>query len=453
MYFWFLSFGAGYSRSETSGALLAVFDDLDVRSYAVWEMLGAFDVLACVYLEPSREQEFQSELVRRLASLGLMKDQPFFVENVIRDWIWGSSSPSDVVRWPDRKVLRSHFPQRELELVSGSGESQLRRDLIQRYSELGLLTEATHSYGIELVIFVGSMEQLTYRTQHVVGRRLAKVLDQAGDLVHDCSLFQGRGGQRELFLIRCRVDHTDFHRIAEGLLEPIRAATALGDGVVTAYPVVSDDAILYQDQIALKPQAKADASALLRAGENRSVDVRPTLLTPLDPWLKGDEPLKERREYANRAVLPTIVALLNSGGGSVVIGAVEQARYRERPEVLARLGDPPSLGDYWVIGLLDPTYVEHGWDAWHKRLHDLLGYIDPNPGVLIQARLEGVLGREVCVIDVDDPGDTAFFLRQRGEGATYYARQGGASRELQGAMIDEHRNRTRRLQELHSRSS
>jgi len=439
LYFWFFAFESVYSAGEVQQTLNGIFAELDITSYAVWELLGSWDLLARVYLEPSSEQRFSDEAIAGLSPLGLVKVQPFQVDDVIRHWVWADVGESSLVR-PDSQTLHEHFPSTELATLNAGSDSPERRSLVQRYTQLGLVREASHSYGIAWVILIGASDVPDHHTRRLVGRRVAKVLNGALDLIQDWSLYEGRGGQRELFLIEGRIKHGDFYRLRTDLLEPLGEAAAIAGGRVTAFPVASAGALLIHDELALDFDASADpdVTAMLEGAESGLVEVFGTAFAPLDPWLRSGKDLEEVSSFPEKVVLKAIVALLNSGGGHLIVGAVEHDRYSG--EARQRLSGHPVIGRYSIVGLIDPSYRDDGWDGWsHKLSHLIAAKIDRSPGVLVQMRQELLMGQDICIIRVDDPGDRAFYLRTSPDRSTYYARQGTEIALLQGSMIDEHR--------------
>lgn len=445
LYFWFFAFSTVYSPDDVVHALRDVFQELKVTSYGLLELLGSFDLLARLYVEPSREDAVASALEDRLQPLGLIRSMSFHVGAVLRDWVWEAADDT-TVRRPDPNAVREHLPAAELAILNSAQGAAGPRDLIDHYTHLGLLTTASHSYGIGLVVLIGTGDAPANRTRRLVGRRVAGVLDRARDFVIEYSLYEGRGGQRELLLIQCRVEHDGFHRLSRELIEPLRQVVTLAAATVVAFPVVSADFVIFQDLLALDAPASQDARALLEGDESRAIEVKGSLFAPLDPWLRSGAELEEVSNYPLKGVLKAIVGLLNSGGGSVIIGAVEHARYSGATSAAARLDSYPRVGRYSIVGLLDPSYRISGWDTWSRRLRDLIaGRIDPNPGVLVQIRAERLMDQNICVIDVHDPGEDAFYLKTASDRATFYARQGTEVVPLIGSRIDAHRKQVRRL--------
>jgi hypothetical protein len=272
------------------------------------------------------------------------------------------------------------------------------------------------------------------------GKRLSRALDKAGSLLLERSLYAGQPGQRELFLLICRVRYQDFHRIRHEMLEPIWEATANAQTRTTTHPVVSRSLPCYADDLAVPAVSRPNVDALLQDPENQHFEVKGSAFAPLHEWLTKRQKLKEIPTFPDDGVLRAITALLNSGGGTLVIGALEEKDYRH-DKALARIGKLPAVGRYRMLGLVDPTYRQQGWDGWERRLRTLIRKrIDPAPGVLVETRPVKVRGKTLCVVTVDrpDPNDS-FFLNGR-----YCVRQGTESLILEGQDAERHRRQMKR---------
>ena len=66
--------------------------------------------------------------------------------------------------------------------------------------------------------------------------------------------------------------------------------------------------------------------------------------------------------------------MLNSGGGVILIGALERDRYAQHKSdrLRLRLGKVPAGGRFHVIGLQDPIFRERGWDGFELKFNRLL---------------------------------------------------------------------------------
>jgi hypothetical protein len=246
----------------------------------------------------------------------------------------------------------------------------------------------------------------------------------------------------------CRIREDRFHQIRNALLEPLGEAGAPAQASTTTYTVISEDFVCYQDHLAMSPPIRSDPIALLQGSETAQFEVKSSLSAPLKPWFEKKLPLdqlKDSKSLPNDGVLKSIVGLLNSGGGTVVVGALEEANYKDEPDALEQIATLPAVGGHRIIGLVDPTFVKSGWDKWNLQLRSLVrSRIEPNPGVLVDAREVQVEGRSICVIDVDDPGDEGeFYLRLNKNDSAFFGREGTQVHRMKGPESKRHRDQVR----------
>jgi hypothetical protein len=445
LHFWFLTAHSFYERDAFKRELKAVANELGIETYATYELIGSYDLMIRLYLKSgSGTKDFAAAVRRRLRPATQYR---FGVEEVARHWVWAKGSDDrGPIHEPSAEILSRRYPRTELALLNdqenGSAE---RTTLIERYAALDLVRTVVPGDGIKVVITVGFDHSPDEEDLARFRDRLCKWLDKSKERLHERSLYVGDAGQKQQFLVMCLIAHRDFHRIREWLIEPIADAVGTGHTHATTYPVASSDLVCFEERIELPSENRADVTSLMSSHELSRFEVKASLLAPLDPWLKSDKPLSEQPAWPLKSVLKGIVGLLNSGGGTMVIGAAEEQAYEKFQQALARLRQFPALGPYRVVGLVDPTYTEFGWDAWDTKFNNLLqAKIDPPPGVLVQRREGELEGQPVCVVDVDEPQeDAAFWLREAQNSLVYYARVGTSVTPLHGTAADQHRENMR----------
>ena len=139
----------------------------------------------------------------------------------------------------------------------------------------------------------------------------------------------------------------------------------------------------------------------------------------------------------DEGVLRSIVAMLNSKGGEVVIGVLEEVDFASADE--QRLQALLRIDDKIIIGL-EPEYDKKGWDSYHRRLTELIES-RIGPDVLDQelievARLTARDGDSGSVFDicrvVVRPSETRQYLN----GELFFIRRGNKTERLKGPEID-----------------
>jgi hypothetical protein len=450
LYFWFFAFATNYPRDEVVAALRDVAREMGVSSFATYELIGSFDLLARFYMRPERCTEFEEAYAKALEPFERSNSQPFRVQDIPRNWVWaGGPSKVGASKRPDKEALEQHYSRAQIELLNEEDNTSRERfALIRRFSDLGLVTRQPGDEGIKFVTTIGASHRPDDETRARLRHRLESTLDKLSPMIRERSLYEGEFGQRELFLVMCRIKQNHFQRVRRELLEPLGQAGAVADARLTTYPVVSDDFICFQDRLAAPAVDHPDVTALLQGHETGQFEVKGSLATPIDDWLRDGKPIEDLGEKSSltKSVLKAVVALLNSGGGTVAVGALEEQAYGDAPDALERMQELPLVGSYRVLGLVDKLYRQKGWDNWDRKLRSLIrDKIDPNPGVLVETREIEVGGRKICAINVDDPGDEGeFFLRVSKNASHYFGREGTQVHQMSGSEAKRHRDQVRR---------
>ncbi len=444
LHFWFLTAESVYERETFRRELKKIAQQLQIASYASYELIGAYDLVIRLYLNAAQTKRFRDAINERLSPA---TQYTFRVEDVARHWVW-ASKPGDrgPIHVPSDEVLEASFPRSELALLNDQDDnSDERRRLVSEYEALNIVREVVPSDGIKVVITIGFDHEPGEKELATVRDRLCKWLDRSEHKHYERSLYVADSSQKQQFLVICRLAHRDFHNIREWLIEPIGEAVGVMPTHTITYPVASSDFVCFQERMDLPTERSPDVTRLMQSHEQWEFEVKGSLLTPLDPWLKSNGELEEQTSWPLKGVLPEIVGLLNSGGGTMVIGALEERPYERFPQALERLRQFPQVGLYRVVGLVDPTYTELGWDPWHMKLKNLLqSKIDEPPGVLVHAREGELDGQPVCIVEVDEPReDQTFYLKESRDQLVYYGRIGTSCEAMHGRDAERHRENVR----------
>lgn len=150
---------------------------------------------------------------------------------------------------------------------------------------------------------------------------------------------------------------------------------------------------------------------------------------------------EEKIDLAEKGVLKSIVGMLNSTGGEIVLGVVEGIRYRGvETEWIDRVA---RKGDYLIPGI-ELEFDERGWDRWESKLVDLISkridkFVVSTGNVKIR-RLPRYSGHETALVSVVPQQSRKSYL----DGSTYYVRQGGKTIPLDPQEADKHFETRRR---------
>jgi hypothetical protein len=447
LYYWFLTFSTSYEWDDLRNELLGLLETHDVHSFALYELMGDCDVMLRVWLPQGTAGVFRASLRARLQRFSLVLDLRYTVEKVIRHWPFGedgqgilnevepgSQHPDpELIERVNDKLKQNELGDPELgELVGAGaiGPKDRSRDQIA---------------GVKIVTLVKPMGELGPIQKGGLARQMALTLDEQEKIVQR-SLYEV-DGFGAAFLLTCLVPLDDFFCFRKelvGAMAPFFEAAGIR---TTSYSCGSPDLLMFQDVIP-QPSARQRSAQvpfrrvadLLRLDESTTLEVKGSAFAPLEPHLLQGEELLESPTFFNRSILKTIVAFLNSEGGTIVIGALERGRFQHRQMV----DDAPEfreIGAYLCAGILDPQYRRKGWDAYERKMSEAIEMnISPAPDSLVRIRNEDIDGLVFCVVDVA-PGHSIgwHYLDADADGPQFMVRRGARTVHLQGVEADHYK--------------
>jgi hypothetical protein len=176
----------------------------------------------------------------------------------------------------------------------------------------------------------------------------------------------------------------------------------------------------------------------LTAPESDELEHKSSLEVDMDRYLATGEITSPKSNPMLAKILGTIVAFLNTRGGTLVIGALEDARFNG--EMRKRLEDLPQIGPMRVCGI-NREYNARGWDGFYNKLIDLCAArIGASLAQYIKINRLEYEGKDVCVIQVPrlPPKEFAYL-----DGSSFYVRNGATTRLLNGREQEEYQSRAR----------
>jgi len=239
LHFWRLSFAPVYLRDAALAGIKAALAAHDVKSAAVYEMLGPFDVLLRLWLpEGCKGIHFSQTLEEELKPHGLYMLDEFSVAYVVRHWAFtkkrkGPASPDDqaineLIRNPEK------IEDLERETLSRNDSEELKRRKLVAFPD----NKKADAPGIKFALFVGGssypdldgyegdseagqLPTLTKDDRNELEDLVMKVVSDA-DTIKDRSLYAGEGFGH--FLVLGRVAYKNFHDIHAKLVTQLGAA-------------------------------------------------------------------------------------------------------------------------------------------------------------------------------------------------------------------------------------
>jgi len=197
------------------------------------------------------------------------------------------------------------------------------------------------------------------------------------------------------------------------------------------------------------PSEPLAANRFFNHEESTTFEAKGSAFSPLDTWLNratgdsDDEGLAEDKGFFRSTIAKTIVAMLNTEGGVILIGVLEAERYAKdsRDRVQLRLEGFPREGRFCLLGLQDPIYRRRRWDGFDRKFQELLKpMIDGTIGRRVQLSPGWHDGREFAIVQVRGPSRSLprrpFYLND--SGPRFHIRRGGRNELLAGTEVHEY---------------
>ncbi len=447
LYFWRLRFRPTYPRADVERELHTLFTEERIGSYTVYETFGDWDLLVRLWLPATLgAQDFKNLLAERLGRFNLSHDDSFEVDSVLRHWVWGESEPASP---SDDRMRHAPPPDRQITEVN---EGHPCRELVTKLSSENLVREVRRSDGIKFAMIVTApVNDLPLDQRPRAQSTLKEIVDRAAD-VEERSLYHGHGFGA--FLILGRVAYRNFDAIRDQLADPI--AKEIGTGWIGARTytmiVASWEFLAFRDELPLARELSDEEIGIeeaLSRPEYERVEVKGSAFIDYKVFfVKNGQRVKNQN--ITHSVLKAVTGLLNTDGGTLVIGALEPNRF---VDVEKMLNGTPRRGEYACVGIENDwgTGKGAGWDSYQRHLSDLIKkHIEPLATTWIMIDFEQIEHRHLARIVVNRPDDQWYYLHRlddKGrftEDQQFWVRHGGSTINLQGPDADEYKRVRRR---------
>lgn len=428
--YWRLAFST-YDRDAAVERIRLVTGQADVRSWALYEVLGAYDLLLRAWL-PDAPRTFELALHEAFRGDAALLVDYFEVTDIVTHWPWAIDGS---MRDPSADVLARPLPSRELDRIEDpEADDETRR----AYEQLNLITTSrADDSGIGVVVAVSAPRHpLTTAVTEELRQRIAAVVHDSGLSCQSLYLGVGFG----TVLIQGRVRPERFQDLRDRLVIPISESVQLLGCRTTTLILASVEPTAQQEEMRRGNFRDAGLVALdwLQRDESADFEVIGSAFSRLPPDLEPEGSAKKARN--TDPLLRAITGFLNSQAGTLLIGALENEKFGHDP----RLRGAPRVGKYVVCGI--DGELEMGKDAFQRRLQDAWrAGIEPDPSAYLTPSFEEVDGRTVCLIEVRGSDAPAWFWhRPSKREARFFVRQGSRTLEFVGSQIDAYRQATDR---------
>jgi Putative DNA-binding domain len=443
LYFWRLFFST-YNRSRILPLVQGLLAEHQVGSFALYETHGFHDLILKAWL-PTRytQNDFRTRLEDALHPANM---DVFYVDAALRHWPWGErTSPPE----PDEHILADGMRDEEIQRINSG---LLSASELTTYEKAKVVVRVRRARGLKFIVLVSNLQVPSTRTLSEMQVRLTQIID-AASTIRERSLYSGTGFGNSQFVILGRVPYGSFHAVTKEIVEPITAGLmteVFGARTYTYFSATSDlldfrDALPATSAVTIAVQQPVEYYLL--QDESETLEIKGSAFVDLDRWLHGGGERTTVDAITDEGLLKTIVAFLNSEGGTLVLGALEAERYRD---FLPQLGGCPRIGDYVCCGIkLDFHGRARSWDPYQRRLHEVIASrIKPGPLTpWYTIRKDEVDGQTLAVIHVRAPDHGWYYLYPAGRNPVpeFYIREGNRTTRLSGPEEDRYKAAHRRV--------
>jgi hypothetical protein len=365
--YYFLSFSPPYDLPKATRAIVEFFRIDDVEAFAVHEIFGVADIIVRAWL-PGMKVPL---LERRLRDFLLSKNCPVAISEEFRV----STNPYHYV-WPDDSgILERRDGSNFKSILDHLKVADLNDDETKsELQNMGLLREVNEQTdGIRVFISIPpSSRPLSISL-------MDGLVDDVREALKRSSLknavFYSGVGQHIAFLIEAMVpvekysSITEFNKKINGLgLQRFGLRTTTYLSTLPYSEPVSATNVPPWEAFAVGMRT---ANEYLTADESEGLEHKGSLELDIGRYAATGTIVKEPKLI--KEVLSTVVAFLNSRGGELIIGAVEDGKFKG--SVREKLSElfPSLVGEMRLIGI-DWEYPtsSSNWDGYSRRLIDLI---------------------------------------------------------------------------------
>ena len=501
LFFWFLRFEGLYEKEKTFVVLRECMEEVGGVAYAGYELSGEFDVMLRLWLPPTAVGRFEELLKQRLR---LLSARYHSVVTTMRHWVWEREgngagkgpAPCEIDSLDGATLLDDIDTLNELSDASRERDtvevdSTVEAAVLDRFLGAGAITPVHSQNGIRLALRLRPTQRLSDQDLLRVAEAVAQKLDhlcEEGEVERSEAQRSTELRIREFSLYRCadstlialcRIEYRAWHLLREQLLAPLADVPGLEQ--TTTFPVLSAKLEVSRERLHLDGEVReayppkrtqrdqGDSAAepvdpsdlppppsqplavgpFLDSEEGPSFEAKGSAFAELVNWLNrgpddaDDAGLVEEKGFFRDTIAKSIVAMLNTSGGVILIGVLEADRFADddRDRVRLRVEAYPREGRFRLLGLQDPIYRRKRWDGFDRKFHELLGsLVDGTIGRRVQLAPGWHDGREFAIVQVRGPGPDlrrrSFYLQDGGP--TFYIRRGGRNEALDGNKVHEY---------------
>jgi hypothetical protein len=426
---------ADYDSAEIEEILGPLMRKHKVAAWSVYEMFGIFDFLLEAWLPLTAHAHRFSRELESAYGERLVRCDAFAAEEVVTHWAWRGEGRE--MRRPAPAILANPPPPQQLERI-GAGDGRPFAEMMK--SEVAARVAAEPGIGI-LVSISGlwGYPLLSVAERELVKDLILGVVEEGAGILFQTVLLRGSGFGD--YLLQGKIKPDDFYELKTKLVGPLdralrpRGLRAHSFVLAGAAPLIREERLTWKTASDGRPSVEE----LLREGESVALEVRSSAFVDLLP----DDRIgsKWADSEAGKGLLKTVTGMLNSKGGTILLGACPVARAEGDPRFSEkRLKGSTVVGDYLVIGIDDE--IVSGSDSYLRKVANVCRkLIEPDPLVHLEFSLERLEGKTLLQVSVPSIPDEWFYFVADRENPQFWVRNSvGLSERYSGRDADIFKN-------------
>ena len=344
-----------------------------------------------------------------------------------------------------------------IEALADINSPNVDSDLLEDYLNRGFIrTVDSGSYTIKFFVFIRRPQDFDAEQEQSFVTEIERIANSSTHLQF-WSLYRMRGPADGRYILSGRVMPENFGAITGELNASINSVTkgTVVGAKTTTYITTSSKPWYRKEEIApfglkelsvseitskariLTDESISPIESLLVHPEGSNLEVKGSAFVDIRRRVHTGE--TKRESFVTENIIKTIVAFLNTDGGTLIIGALEEADFYDALDKLEEtFGTTPVIDNYRIIGI-DHEYVRKGFDGYELALRDSIEHhVDPSPVAedIIKIRRARYEGHDLCIISVLESLTPMYAIENSGANHRFYVRQGNRTLELKGSARD-----------------
>lgn len=429
------SFVPVYRREEIISSLEKFIMERSISSYCIYEIFGYYDIMLRIWIPSFQHPStFIKELERKLEAVDCIRGLPFYVEDNHYHWMWWNYRESAELFSPDDEDI----DKLSEDIVKAVDSNTIHPSEFAELENHHILKRYEPKEGIKFFVMIPPPPLAvspTFSYRENVERELVSLVIKHKDIIEP-SIYFGTGFA--WFIIKGKIPSTSYSEL-NNLIQEINKIGIIGFQIRT-YTYLVCEVVAENEGIALPlgavEEKERDITHYLTCEENERFEIKGSLLFNIDRFLRDKEYKGEPDErIAIEGVLKSIVGLLNADGGKILIGVIEAYRYGDllkNPNNL--LHKLPRIDNRIVFGI-EKEYVQKDWDAFCRRLSDLIRtHIGKEASAIVNFQRHQYQGKDLCLVDVKK-GRSWYYLDKN----RFYVRRANSTILLEGREADSYK--------------